>query len=124
MVSPTPAFLARSRPFVTFVNDILRPFGRFARPNRPPRGGRAAECAGLRDHLLPCLRSPISKYFQDFALLSVALSRGKLLKVNAGEVAEPLNAAVFLNLPALFALADFHLFYSAFSRTAMASFAG
>src|SRR6267143_7042545 len=49
------------------------------RPNRPRRGGRAAECGGL------------------------------------------------LNLPALFALADFHLFsviYAAFSCAAMSTFAG
>src|SRR6266480_4326524 len=83
-----------------------------------------ADCGGFLHHHLPCLRSPISRYFQDFTWLSVALSRGKLLKVNDREVAERLNAAVYLNLPALFALADFHVFYAAFSCTAMVSFAG
>jgi len=70
MVSPTPAFLARTRPFVTFANDILRPFGRFARPNRPRRGGRAAECGGLLDP--PALLALAN--FQVFSGLYVALS--------------------------------------------------
>jgi len=51
----------------------------------------------------------------------------KLLKTLHGEVPEWFNGSVLLNLPALFALADFHVFsviYAALSCAAMSIFAG